>query len=463
MPKHQNHAEGCDCGCDKFGGHTLAANLASGHRYVEHLGRRTLVVPVVMARADVVMNECLVPAGELFSLAWNGVPVTVRHPATRNGSANDPAVIEEYSVGTIFNSTTSNGSLKAEAWIDVERADKVYPGLVTKLESGEPMDVSTGYFSKDTPKAGVLNGRSYKTVSSELKPDHLALLPDEVGACNWDDGCGVRANTEEKSVLDKIRGLLSAGKRGQPSAAGAYFAKSAALAAMDAVARANARSTDPDNPLQITCDLIACDDTPFTPEDFYSLSNMSPSALMTLRDDYLPDDDGQATTDANNAEGGQSVADKDNDAATGLPKTVAELNAFVANSIKSALAPLMAPLLTEALAPITEAIKANALSDADKSALARATKINDDHRESLITKITTNSDMKKETIEKWDTAQLEIVANGLKVAVANYAGRGMPLVPEAPTEALKPVISAMVPVSLGERIRANAAKSKEMN
>src|SRR5215510_15341457 len=56
----------------------LKANLLAGEaKRVSYEGRQTLIVPVVMARADVVMNDGIVPVEEMVPYAWNGVAVTV--------------------------------------------------------------------------------------------------------------------------------------------------------------------------------------------------------------------------------------------------------------------------------------------------------------------------------------------------------------------------------------------------
>jgi len=34
-----------------------------------------------------------------------------------------------------------------------------------------------------------------------MRPDHLALLPNEAGACSWADGCGVRSNEEQNKNI----------------------------------------------------------------------------------------------------------------------------------------------------------------------------------------------------------------------------------------------------------------------
>ena len=62
-----------NCGCSKA--HQLKAHLSRDEIKRASLdGREYLVVPVIMARGDVVMNGLLTPASEFETFAWNGVP-----------------------------------------------------------------------------------------------------------------------------------------------------------------------------------------------------------------------------------------------------------------------------------------------------------------------------------------------------------------------------------------------------
>lgn len=404
-----------------------------------HLGREFAIVPVIMVKSGVVMNESLVPTEELHPVTWNGVPVTVGHPMA-NGhsiSANSPQVIEQWSVGTIYNSRLEGGDLKAEAWLDIERVNAVRPGLIEDLEAGTDMDVSTGYFSDDVEEVGTINGRDYKVISRNLNPDHLALLPDVSGACSWQDGCGVRAN--ERSTA-----TMSAPNKDEDE----KVSVNAVTRILNAIGightpKVNERGED-DDYRQMVADLISDDRSPFVPNDEESLRYMSYDTLKTIRDQYLGDgvaankqkepakeedleeeDEAAKAKAKTNQEGTPSVSkDQNNNSQDGLPKTAAELQTLIANSV-------------------AEALKTNAaatsMSAADREALDRALQINTDHRAALITKITTNSDMAEDAIKEWPTAQLELIANSLRVNTVNYGGRG-PVVNAAEDD---PVVNAM--------------------
>ena len=45
-----------------------------------------------------------------------------------------------------------------------------------------------------------MDGQAYNAIATDLKPDHLAVLLHEKGACSWEDGCGIRANEGGESI-----------------------------------------------------------------------------------------------------------------------------------------------------------------------------------------------------------------------------------------------------------------------
>ncbi len=176
-------------------------------------GRKHLVVPVVMMVEGVHSGSggpILHTAEELalWTEAWDGIPVTISHPTAEGDpiSANAPEVLDASSVGRIFNTVYSDG-LKAEAWIDYEKISMKSTTALEAIENQEPLEVSVGVFS-DSNKAeegAQWNGETYDSIAYNYRPDHLALLPGEEGACSWDDGCGIRVNQKGGVVKDLIK------------------------------------------------------------------------------------------------------------------------------------------------------------------------------------------------------------------------------------------------------------------
>lgn len=132
---------------------------------------------------------------------WDGMPLPLYHPQDDQGNyirCNEPKTAGEWSIGFIDNTRWEDGKLKAEAWVDITRANEKRPGLVDQLDSGMPMDVSTGLDALEDGVSGTWNNEHFETSLTEIFPDHLALLPDQQGACSNHDGCGMHRN--EKSV-----------------------------------------------------------------------------------------------------------------------------------------------------------------------------------------------------------------------------------------------------------------------
>jgi hypothetical protein len=167
-------------------------------------GRMHMVVPVVMMVEGVHSGShgpLLYLSEDLarFPEAWNGIPVTLQHPSIDGNpvSANHPEVLDEYTVGRVFNAQFDNGRLRGEAWIDQQRTEQVAPELYTDLKNGKPIEVSVGVFNDEQREEGDWRGEEYVAIARNHRPDHLALLPGGRGACSWEDGCGIRANEQE--------------------------------------------------------------------------------------------------------------------------------------------------------------------------------------------------------------------------------------------------------------------------
>lgn len=169
-------------------------------------GEEHLVVPVIAA-IETVMNRLLYTKNEMERSisGWNGVPVTAGHPETDNGyvSANSPSMLEKFGIGKFFNVKYDEG-IKGEIWINLKNAmKKGFNQILAKLEQGEMMEVSTGLLCEVMETKGVFNSKEYDAMAINILPDHLAVLPNEVGACSIEDGCGAMRTNCEKSCTCK--------------------------------------------------------------------------------------------------------------------------------------------------------------------------------------------------------------------------------------------------------------------
>lgn len=165
---------------------TLNFKHSPGVRNATLDNKDTVVVPSVFMTEGVHSGS----SGPLYyskevlqesALSWNGRPVYINHPKNANGV---PAVggnvgTWESRIGHTMN-VKWDGKLKGEVWADMKHSD-----MFNRMQ-----EVSTGGFLKVRNEAGNWNGEDYVGVVETFYPDHLAILPDEEGACSIADGAG---------------------------------------------------------------------------------------------------------------------------------------------------------------------------------------------------------------------------------------------------------------------------------
>jgi hypothetical protein len=161
---------------------------------VEHL-----VLPVIAAK-EMVMNEMFYPADVLKDSVseWEGTVVTMNHPQINNVgvSAKTKRVQELNRVGTFFNTTfTDDNKLKGEIWLNEKKTtDLGYGHVIDTILNGGKLEVSTGLRGDYIHMNSSYKGKNYKKVIKQIRPDHLAILTNEEGACSLKDGCGAMVN-----------------------------------------------------------------------------------------------------------------------------------------------------------------------------------------------------------------------------------------------------------------------------
>lgn len=170
-------------------------NLSNLVRHEKLEGEDHVVVPVIMF-VEGVMNNILYSEEEFSKTpaAWNCKPVIVYHPR-HNGepvSACSPEELEARRIGIILNArwNTDKKRLEAEAWLKESRVKKVDQRVWNAIEEGKILENSTGLFLDCEEKEGEFNGKKYSSIGRNFRPDHLAVLPDQIGACSVAEGAG---------------------------------------------------------------------------------------------------------------------------------------------------------------------------------------------------------------------------------------------------------------------------------
>lgn len=164
-------------------------------------GREYLVVPVV-ALMDGVIHAVNAKTPERVTLetlqkaahTWNGRPLTLGHPVRdgRQCSANDPRILEAQAFGFIADSHVKGTKMLQQAWCDIKKLEALGQSeLLQRLREGRSCEVSVGAFVTTDDLPGVhQNGKPYKATWLETAGDHLAFLPNGIGACSNEMGCG---------------------------------------------------------------------------------------------------------------------------------------------------------------------------------------------------------------------------------------------------------------------------------
>lgn len=198
----------------------VTSELAANVRRENIAGRSYLVAPVSMIVPGVLngsKGSLMYPADEVQKNpgVWNNVPITYGHPYGRNNeavSARDPSVLDRFQLGAVFNDRFENGKRVAEGWFDEQLTKTKAPEVYAALNAGTPMEVSTGLFTDDEPaqSGATFNGQTYQFVARNYRPDHLAVLSNQRGACSNQDGCGLNVNAAPNQPKSQNTGKFKA-------------------------------------------------------------------------------------------------------------------------------------------------------------------------------------------------------------------------------------------------------------
>lgn len=194
----------------------LVVNLVGQARRVLEGGRQYTVAPAVILRPGVLPGSrgpLFYPEEEIAKNpgVWNGVPLTLGHPK-RNGQFVSAQTDGVQHYGFIRNDRWERGARRVDLWVD----EKFAPEIATKLRNGERIEISTGLVTDNFPVQNRShNGVPFTHIARNYRPDHLAILLEERGACSVADGCGTFATNA--LTQDKACKILKDGSvRGHP-------------------------------------------------------------------------------------------------------------------------------------------------------------------------------------------------------------------------------------------------------
>lgn len=193
----------------------IVANILGPGREVTHLGRQFFVAPTRIIVEGVLpgsMGNVYYPREENRKDvdSWNDMPLMGKGHPKRDGklvSARTPQVLEKECVGRFYSAKVVNDGeqVAGESWFDVVDSDRVDPRIMTALRKGESIEVSTGLYLQQRQLANAAvdrKGRFYTRVAHSYRPDHIAVLVDNEGACSRKDGCGILVNGEGGTAVE---------------------------------------------------------------------------------------------------------------------------------------------------------------------------------------------------------------------------------------------------------------------
>jgi Uncharacterized protein conserved in bacteria (DUF2213) len=151
----------------------------------------TSIVPGVLSGSD---GALMYPGMDVAASTkhWDGVPLVVYHPY-KGGNVVTAKSVPEKHIGVLRNSKY-RGKLVHECWFDEDKTRNADRRVYDAIVSGSPMEVSTGLNLDKVPGSGVHKGKAYDRIARNYRPDHLAILPDQQGACSVAEGCGLNVN-----------------------------------------------------------------------------------------------------------------------------------------------------------------------------------------------------------------------------------------------------------------------------
>ncbi len=175
----------------------VVANFTGITRNETLHGKNYLVAPAIMIVEGVLdgsQGPLLYPAEELSKSVplWNMKPAVLYHPE-KNGTgitACSPEVLNTRGLGIMMNTRMDGNQLKTEVWLDMEQVEKVDKRVLEAVENNKVMELSTGLLTDNEMTEGEWNDVHYDAIARNYRPDHLAILPDQKGACSIDDGAG---------------------------------------------------------------------------------------------------------------------------------------------------------------------------------------------------------------------------------------------------------------------------------
>ena len=189
-----------------------------------------MVIPVV-ALKEGILNNIFYPAEEIQAFCSSVEWGACTHQSSCYQRGFRFRLIRQHlrkllTLGNFSMPFFDDGKLKGELWLNIDKAERLgFTEIIEHFDDGLMMEVSTGLFTEIQSQDGLFGADSYKSIATNIRPDHIALLPNDKGACSIEDGCGaMRFNKdddkgccdscEKQSKIKLLRNKLSEAIKG---------------------------------------------------------------------------------------------------------------------------------------------------------------------------------------------------------------------------------------------------------
>lgn len=183
---------------------SIQAKVIDGTMYVSS--------PSVIVKAGVLGKSLLTQTEMEKSLqAWNGISLTMNHPQI-DGDFVGINQAPDFNIGFFDEPVLDGDRIKGRMWLNthlLSKYEEVGALILDRIVNDVPTDVSTSYYYDKQQGPGQFNGETYEYATLNITPDHIAILPEQVGNCSWTDGCGIpRTNAEDEEQSFMLRRQL---------------------------------------------------------------------------------------------------------------------------------------------------------------------------------------------------------------------------------------------------------------
>jgi len=211
----------------------FVVNVGGGKVARKKLGGRVHLVVPAASIAEGVWSGNLGPLYysaavlERSTPGWNHKPILVNHPPPdAQGRAvlagDNPDIVDQTGIGLLLKSWYDT-KVRHEAWIDEERANSIDKRIVTNLDAGKSFETSNGYTPVINETKGKWHDAEYHGEVLDIQADHLAVLPDRLGAYSVADGGGL--NVINESCPEWLRKMIGRASEFALARSGLLFVK----------------------------------------------------------------------------------------------------------------------------------------------------------------------------------------------------------------------------------------------